>query len=112
MTDPVTPDPSTPAAPPAPTYMPAPAAGAKTLSLVSFILGLVAFVFGWVLIFGLVAGVVAIILGARGRKKEPTAPKWMWLVGIIAGAVGGATSLIITIVFFVAVAVAAAGGYR
>ncbi|MDQ1544546.1 MAG: hypothetical protein QOK08_2184 [Actinomycetota bacterium] len=113
MTDPVTPDPTTPpAAPAAPAYSPAPVGVKQTLSLVSFIVGLVAFLFGWALIFGLAAGIVAIILGVLGRKREPGAPKWMWLVGIIAGAVGGATSLVITIVFFVALAVAAAGGYR
>ena len=113
MTDPVTPDPTTPAVPPVPpTYAPAPGGAKQTLSLVSFIVGLVAFLFGWTVIFGLAAGVVAIVLGVRGRKNEPAAPQWMSLIGIIAGAVGGATSLIITILFFVALAVTAANGVR
>ena len=33
-----------------------------------------------------------------GKKKEPAAPKWMWLVGIIAGFVALAISLIIGLV--------------
>jgi hypothetical protein len=104
MTDPVTPDPATPAAPAAPAYAPAAAGAKRTLSLVSFILGLVSFVFGWSVIFGLAAGIVAIVLGVQGRTKEPAAPRWMWIVGIIAGALGAITSLIFTILFFVVIA--------
>ena len=94
MTDPVTPAP-----------VPVAAAGPKqTLSLTGFIIGLVAFVFGWTAIFGLLAGVAAIIISVLARKREPAAPKWMWLVGLIAGIVGAVTSVIVTILWIAAFA--------
>ena len=81
---PVTPP---PAAAPAPAYAPGTPAPKQTLSLVSFIVGLVALVFSWVPILGLLAGIAGIVIGVMARKREPAAPKWMWIVGIIAGAV-------------------------
>jgi hypothetical protein len=113
MTDPIVPDPNPtpppmpPAAPAyAPTaYTPAGAGGPRTLSLVSFIVGLVAFVFGWTPFFGLIAGVVAVILGVMGARREPLAPKWMWIVGIIAGALALLTSVAFTILFFIGAAI-------
>lgn len=85
-----------------PPAQPAPAApvaaGPKqTLSLISFIAGLVSVVFTWIPVFGLLAGIAAIILGVMGRRREPAAPKWMSLVGIIAGIVG----IVLGIIFFI-----------
>ncbi|MCU1471589.1 MAG: hypothetical protein JWQ39_2738 [Glaciihabitans sp.] len=110
MTDPVTPEP-TPAAsvpPAAPVYAPAPAGPKQALSLTSFIVGLAGFVFGWVPFFGFIVGIAAVILGIIARKKEPAAPKWMWIVGIIAGAVGALTGLIVVILFIVGIIAQAA----
>ncbi len=84
----------------------APAAGAapagtpvkQTLSLVSFILGIVGFLLSWFAGFGLLPGIAAVILGFMGKKREPQAPKWMWLVGIIGGFVAIALGLIVFIV--------------
>jgi hypothetical protein len=103
MTDPVAPT-------PAPT--PAPVAGVKqTLSIVAFVVGLVAFVFGWTPVFGLLAGVAAIILAVMAHKREPAAPAWMWIVGLIAGILGAVTSLIFSLVWiFSLIAIAAAPG--
>ena len=96
MTDPVAPVP--PAAPaPAPV-----AAGPKqALSITGFVLGLVAFVFGWTVIFGLLAGIAAIIVSTLARKREPAAPSWMWIVGLIAGIVGAVVSVIVTIFWII-----------
>ena len=89
MTDPV-----------APTPAPVPAAGPKqTLSLVSFILAIVAvflaiFVFG----SGLLPGIAAIILSVLSRKREPEAPSWMRLIGLIGGIVAIVVGFIVFLV--------------
>ena len=46
----------------------------------------------------------AVILGFLGKSKEPQAPKWMWLVGIIAGFVAIFIALIFLIIWIVALA--------
>ena len=105
MTDPVAPVP--PAAPaPAPV-----AAGPKqALSLTSFILGLAGLVFSWVPILGFLASLAAIIIAALARKREPAAPKWMWIVGLIAGIVGVVISLITLIVWIISLVYLASVG--
>jgi hypothetical protein len=98
MTDPVTPDPSTPPVPPvAPAYAPAPVGPKQALSLTSFITGLAGLVFSWVPGLGFLSSLAAIIFGFIGRKKEPAAPRWMSLVGIITGFVGIVLSIILTL---------------
>lgn len=57
----------------------------QTLSLTSFIVGLASLVFCWVPVLGLLGAIAAIVIGFMARKREPNAPKWMWLVGIISG---------------------------
>jgi hypothetical protein len=102
MTDP-TPAPATPPTPPTSPYV-APVAGPKkALSLTSFIIGLagvVLFLTSW---FAILLGIAAVVLGFIGKAKEPGAPKWMWLVGIIAGFVAIVLGVIVLI--FVAIAV-------
>ena len=94
-----------PAAPAAPAYAPAPVAGPKqALSLTSFILGLASLVFSWALGFGFLLAVAAVILGFLGKSKEPQAPKWMWLIGIITGFVAIFISLIVLIFWIIALA--------
>ncbi|MCU1556478.1 MAG: hypothetical protein JWN09_473 [Microbacteriaceae bacterium] len=98
------PPPPPPSAPPASPYV-APAAGPKqTLSLVSFILGLAGLVFSWVFILGFLASLAAIILGFIAKSREPAAPKWMWLVGIITGFVAILISVIVIIIAIIAFA--------
>jgi hypothetical protein len=65
------------------------------LSLASFIVGLAAFVFSWIIGLGLLPGIVAVILGFKGKKSEPGAPSWMSLVGIISGFVAIGLSLVV-----------------
>jgi hypothetical protein len=96
-----------PTPPPASPYV-APAAGPKQgLSLTSCLLGLVGLVIGWIPfvgILGFLAAVAAVILGFIAKAKEKQAPKWMWLVGIIAGFVAIAIGLIVLIAAIVALA--------
>jgi hypothetical protein len=97
----------TPPPPPEPTPYGAPVAAPKqSLSLTSFILGLAGLIFSWVPIVGILgflASVGAVVTGFLGKAKEPQAPKWMWLIGIIAGFVAIGIGLILLIVFIVAV---------
>ncbi len=70
----------------------------QTLSLTSFIVGLAAVVIlSWIPVLGLLAGVAAVIIGFMGKNREPQAPKWMWLVGVIAGFVAILINIIATI---------------
>ncbi|WP_294178315.1 hypothetical protein [uncultured Schumannella sp.] len=89
MTDSTTPPPAAPAPAPGP---------AQTLSLISFIVGLASFLFALIPVLGFLGGLAAVILGFMGKKKELAAPKWMWLVGIIAGFVAIAINIIFVIV--------------
>lgn len=107
---PATPAPGTPAAgpytsgaPAAPAANPyaAPAAGyaaagpvKQTLSLISFIAGLVGILLGFIG-WGLLFSIAAVVLGFMGKKREPQAPKWMWLTGLITGWVGIALNVIV-----------------
>lgn len=98
-----------PTPPPASPYVaPAPGAGPKQgLSLASFILGLVGLVLGWIPfigILGFLAAVAAVILGFIAKAKEKQAPKWMWIVGLIAGFVAIVIGLIVFIAAIVALA--------
>jgi hypothetical protein len=99
MTDPIVPEPTpTPAAP---AYAPAPVAGVaakRALSLTSFILGLAGVILFWTTWFAILVGIAAVVLGFIGRSREPGAPKWMSLVGIIAGFVAIVLGVIILIV--------------
>jgi len=97
-----------PTPPPASPYVaPTPGAGPKQgLSLTSFILGLAGLVFSWVFVLGFLASLAAIILGFIGKAKEPQAPKWMWLVGIITGFVAIVISIIVIVGFIVLLATA------
>lgn len=67
----------------------------KALSLTSFIVGIASvflFALNWV---AAVIGVVAVVLGFIGRSREPGAPRWMWLTGIILGFVGIVIGIIV-----------------
>jgi len=109
MTDPVNPDstpeatPVAPAAPAAPVYAPAPTGVKQGLSLTSFILGLAGLVFSWVPFLGFLASLAAIIIGFIAKGKEPAAPHWMWLVGIITGFVAIVISIIVVAFFIIGI---------
>ena len=107
------PPPPPPPAQPASPYV-APTAGPKqTLSLVSFILGIAGFVFAWIPVVGIIgflAGLAAIILGFMAKSKEPGAPKWMWIVGLVGGFLAIAISIVYIVLFFIAIGMAASVG--
>jgi hypothetical protein len=98
-----------PTPPPEPTPYSAPVAGPKqSLSLTSFILGLAGLLFSWIPFVGIVgvlAGIGAVITGFIAKGKEPLAPRWMWLVGIIAGFAAIAIGIIELIAFIALIAV-------
>lgn len=97
-----------PTPPPASPYV-APAAGPKQgLSLTSFILGLIGFLLAWIPFVGIVgflAGLAAVILGFIARAKEKSAPKWMWIVGLVAGFI----AILISIIYLIVIIIAAIG---
>jgi len=95
----ITPPPTPPAAPPPPaTPSAVPAASPKQgLSLTGFIVGIASLVFSWVPFFGLILAIAGIVISLIARTKEPAAPKWMWIVGLITAIVGGVTALFVTI---------------
>jgi hypothetical protein len=104
-----------PTAPPAPSSpYAAPAAYAaqvggpkQALSLTSFILGIAGMVFSWVPFLGFLASLGAIIIGFIARKREPGAPKWMSLIGIILGFVAIVIGIIVIILLVVSIALSA-----
>lgn len=104
-------EPSTPTPPPAaPAAAPAYTPGApvkQALSLTGFILGIAAIVFSWAPVFGLLVGVAGLIVSLIARGREPQAPQWMKLLGLILSIVGLVISLIV-IIFWVIVWVSAA----
>lgn len=76
----------------------------KGLSLTSFILGLAAMVLFLTSWFAILLGVVAVVLGFIGRAKEPNAPRWMKLLGIIFGFVGIVLGAVIIVIAIAALA--------
>jgi hypothetical protein len=105
MTDPLTPDPTTPPAPPvAPAYAPVATGAKKALSLTSFILGIasvVLFITSW---FALLLGIAAVVIGFIARSREPGAPKWMSLLGLIFGFVGIVIAILVLVIAAIALA--------
>ena len=43
--------------------------------------------------------VAAIVIGFIARRKEPAAPKWMWLVGIVSGFAAALLSVLFLVPF-------------
>jgi hypothetical protein len=82
------------------------------MSIIGFVLGLVAFVFGWAPVFGFLVGVAAIIVSVLAHRREPQAPAWMWIIGLIGGILGALTGVVVTIFWILAFALASAGGYN
>ena len=91
----------TPAVPPAPV-----APGPKqTLSIVALIGGIASFVLSWVFVLGFLISVAAIVISVMARGREPGAPKWMWIIGLVGGILGLVGSIIwgiITVVGIIA----------
>ncbi|MEO6109504.1 MAG: DUF4352 domain-containing protein [Candidatus Saccharimonadales bacterium] len=97
----------------APVHAPAPVVGpavqhaSNGLAIGSLVTGIVAFVFGWVFIFGFLVGATAIVLGALALKKP--GGKGMSIAGIITGGIGALWSIVISVLFVIAIVVGGAG---
>jgi hypothetical protein len=100
---------STPAPGPSPYAPPSGGPSPKQgLSLTSFIIGLVGLIFAtWLVpVLGLLIGAAAVVLGFIAKGKEPNAPQWMWIVGVISGFLTILINLFITIGFFLLIGAA------
>jgi hypothetical protein len=84
----------------------------QALSLTSFIVGLAALVvLLWIPFLNVIAALAAVILAFIAKAREPQAPRWMWVVGMVAGFVALAIALIYTALVIVGIALAASGDY-
>lgn len=100
------PAPSAPAAaaPTPPAAAPAAAAGAATpgqpgLAIAAFVCGLISILTSWCCI-GVPVGVAAVVCGilAKGEVERRGAPSWMWITGLVLGAVSLAVFAILLII--------------
>lgn len=104
-----------PPPPPAPAAAPAagqpaaaPAAGPVTpgqpgLAIASFVCGIIGILLVWCCGFGGLLSIAAIITGAlaKGEVEKRGAPGWMWITGVVLGAVG----LVILLVWAIVVGI-------
>ena len=65
------------------------------LALAALIVGVVAFLSGWVPLFGALTGLAAIVLGILTLRNRQ--PKWMAITGIVLGGLATLTSILMTI---------------
>lgn len=72
------------------------------LGIAAMVVGIVAFLSGLVPFWGFIAGTVAVVLAIIGLKK-PTG-KGFAIAGLVTGAIGALSSLIFTVLFFMALA--------
>lgn len=95
----------------APAYAPSAPGKSPILSIISLVAGIVGIVGSAIVFLPFVGGVLqlfipaaAVILGFLGKKKEPSAPKGLWLTGIILGFVGLGIALLSLLLWGLAVA--------
>lgn len=89
-----------------PTPTPAPAGATNGLAIAAMVVGIVAFISGWIPFWGLLAGAAAVVLGVLALKK-PTG-KGMSITGIVTGGLAALTSLIFTVLFIITLAAGSA----
>lgn len=82
---------------------PPPAKPANGLGLTALIVGIGAFVFGWVPVLGFILGGAAIVFGILALVKKQS--KGMGITGIVLGVIAVITCLIVTIIFSITAAV-------
>lgn len=86
------------------------------MATASLVLGIVSIVLCWIWVVGIIAGILAIILGVVAKKKIKANPnmggKGAATGGLVTGIIGTAIALIIVIlaVMFVSAVAGAAGG--
>lgn len=95
-------------APPSPQYPLPPSAQPSSrpvgLAIAALIVGIVAFLSGWVPVLGLLAGGVSVALGAIALAKKQSAG--MAITGLILGGLAFLTSLVTTIIMIVSIGAA------
>lgn len=89
----------TPVAGPVPVAPSAPGQG-KGLAIAALIVGIVAFLSGWAPFWGVIVGIVAVVLGIIALKKADG--KGMAIAGLVTGAIGALWSIVVTIIFMLA----------
>jgi len=77
---------------------PPPQRQAAGLALAALIVGIVAFILGWIPVFGAVVGIVAVILGILALRKHQS--KGRALTGVILGVIGVLASISMLFVSF------------
>lgn len=65
------------------------------LAIAALVVGIVAFISGWVPFWGLVVGIAAVVLGILGIKK-PSDKKGLAIAGLVTGGLGALTGVIVT----------------
>jgi hypothetical protein len=81
---------------------------ATGIGIAALVVGIVAFVSGWIAIWGVLAGVAAIVLGIIALKKSK-ANKGFGITGIVLGGVATITSIVFTIIWALAFTFVAVG---
>lgn len=93
-----------------PSEHPAPAASQAVtgIGIAALVVGIVAFLSGWIVIWGLLVGATAIVLSIIALKKS-SANKGFGITGLILGGIGALTSIVFTIFWVLAFTFAAVG---
>ena len=77
------------------------------LSVAALVVGIVAFVSGWIPLWGVLVGIAALVLGILALKK--TNGKGMAIAGIVTGGLGALTGILVTIFFVISLTYIQAG---
>ncbi|MDB5180390.1 MAG: hypothetical protein JWO54_148 [Candidatus Saccharibacteria bacterium] len=70
-------------------------------AIASFVVGIVAFMSGWIPFWGVLSGSTAVVLGALALKNP--ASKGLAIAGIITGGLAALTSILFTLAFITSV---------
>jgi hypothetical protein len=78
------------------------------IGIAALVVGIVAFLSGWVAVWGLLVGITAVVLGIIALKKSKT-NKGFGIAGIVLGGVAALTSVVFTIIWVLALTYVAVG---
>ena len=71
------------------------ASSTQGLAITSLVLGIVAFFTGWIPVWGLVVGGLAVVLGSVAIAKKQS--KSLAICGIVTGAIAAVTSVVVLV---------------
>lgn len=80
---------------------PATSSNGNGIGIAALVVGIVAFLSGWIAVWGLLVGATAVVLGIIALKKSPSS-KAFGIVGIITGGLAVLTSAIFTVIWAIA----------